>query len=151
MGRVWQNGRPMKVTPSKREEWFAAACAVVSGFMLIAVFSPLEWTWATGVALVPLLAMARRVPVRMAMRLGWMAGFLFWLLSIRWLTHVTVLGWVFMSAYCALYVLPAVWVANRWRGGAAGFSASLAVAWCGGEFLRDGSGEVSHGICWGRG
>ena len=145
MGRVWQNGRPMKVTPSKREEWFAAACAVVSGFMLFAVFSPLEWTWATGVALVPLLAMARRVPFRMAMRLGWMAGFLFWLLSIRWLTHVTVLGWVFMSAYCALYVLPAVWVANRWRGGVAGFSASLAVVWCGGEFLR---GWIGGGFPW---
>ena len=59
--------------------------------------------------------------------MGFFAGFLFWLLSLRWLTHVTVLGWIFIGAYCALFFLPAVRLANRWRGGAAGFAASLAV------------------------
>ncbi len=123
----------------------AAACAAASGLLLFAVFPPLEWTWAAGVALVPLLVMARRAPARMAMKMGFAAGFLFWLLSIRWLTHVTVGGWIFLSAYCALYVLPAVWLANRWRGGAAGFAASLAVVWCGSEFLR---GWIGGGFPW---
>ena len=90
----------MKIAPSSREEWIAAACAVATGLLLFAVFPPLEWTWAAGVALAPLLAMARRAPARMALRMGWIAGFLFWLLSIRWLTHVTVLGWFGLSAYC---------------------------------------------------
>ena len=145
MGRVWQNVGPMNLTPSNRTEWMAAACAVASGLLLFSVFSPLEWAWAAGVALVPVMGMARRAPFKMAMRMGWMSGFLFWLLSIRWLTHVTVLGWVFMGAYCALFVLPAIWVANRWRGGAAGFAGSLAVVWCGGEFLR---GWMGGGFPW---
>lgn len=135
----------MKIAPSSRAEWIAAACAVASGLLLFAVFPPLEWTWAAGVALVPLLGMARRVPGRMAARMGWLAGFLFWLLSVRWLTHVTVAGWIFLSAYCALYVLPAIGLANRWRGGAAGFAGSLAVVWCGSEFLR---GWIGGGFPW---
>lgn len=113
--------------------------------MLYAVFAPLEWTWAAWVALVPLLAMARRVPVRLALKMGLGAGFLFWLLSIRWLTHVTVIGWIFLSAYCALFILPTVWMANRWRGGGAGFVSALAVVWCGSEFLR---GWIGSGFPW---
>lgn len=135
----------MKITPSSRSEWSAAACAVASGLLLFTVFPPLEWTWAAWVALVPLLAMARRAPTKRAMRMGFAAGFLFWLLSIQWLTHVTVVGWIFLSAYCALHVLPAVWMANRWRGGPAGFAASLAVVWCGSEFLR---GWIGGGFPW---
>jgi apolipoprotein N-acyltransferase len=135
----------MKIVPSSRDEWMAAACAVVSALLLFAVFPPLEWTWAAGVALVPLLVMARRAPEQMAQKMGFTAGFLFWLLSIRWLTHVTVVGWIFLSAYCALYMLPAVRLANRWRGGAAGFAGSLAVVWCGCEFLR---GWIGGGFPW---
>jgi apolipoprotein N-acyltransferase len=135
----------MKIVPSSREEWTAATCAVASALLLFVVFPPLEWTWAAGLALVPLLVMARRVPARMAVRMGFVAGFLFWLLSVRWLTHVTVAGWIFLSAYCALFILPTTWMANRWRGGAAGFAASLAVVWCGSEFLR---GWIGGGFPW---
>ena len=135
----------MKIVSSSRTEWAAAACAVASALLLFAAFPPLEWTWAVGVALIPLFAMARRAPLRMALKMGFVAGFLFWLLSIRWLTHVTVAGWIFMSAYCAMYFLPAVGMANRWRGGATGFAAALAVAWCGGEFLR---GWIGGGFPW---
>ena len=135
----------MKITPSSRAEWMAAACAAASALLLFAVFPPLEWTWAAWIALVPLFVMARRVPGRMALKMGYAAGFLFWLLSIRWLTHVTVAGWIGLCAYCALFVLPAVWMANRWRGGAAGFAASLAVVWCGSEFLR---GWIGGGFPW---
>lgn len=135
----------MKLTPSSRTEWMAAACAAASALLLYAAFPPREWTWAAWIALVPLLVVARRVPGRMALKMGYAAGALFWLLSIRWLTHVTVAGWLGLSAYCALYFLPAVWMANRWRGGAAGFAASLAVVWCGCEFLR---GWIGGGFPW---
>lgn len=100
------------------------------------MFPPLEWTWAAWVALVPLWVMARRTNDRRALRLGWVAGWLHWLLAIRWLTHVTVVGWMVLSAYCALYVLPSVWLARRWRGGGLGFAAALAVVWSGSEFVR---------------
>ena len=123
----------------------AAACAAASGLLWFAVFPPLEWTGAAWVALAPLFALAWRVPARMALKAGFAAGFLFWLLSIRWLTHVTVAGWIFLGAYGALFILPAVWLANRWRGGAAGFAAALAAVWCGGEFLR---GWLFGGFPW---
>ena len=126
----------MKIVPSSRTEWMAAACAASSGLLLYAAMPPLEWTGAVWFALVPLLVMARQVPARMALKMGGFSALLFWLLSIRFLTHVSVAGWLFLSAYCALYFLPAIWLANRWRGGAAGFAASVAVVWCGSEFLR---------------
>jgi len=135
----------MKIVSSSRTEWTAAACAVVSALLLVAAFPPLEWTGALWVALAPLLAMARFAPPRLALKMGFVAGFLFWLLGIRWLTHVTVAGWLFLSAYCAAYFLPAVWAANRWRGGAAGFAATTAVVWCGAEFLR---GWIGGGFPW---
>ncbi len=50
----------MKIVPSNRDEWLAAACAVATGLLLYASFAPLEWTWGTWVALVPLFVMARR-------------------------------------------------------------------------------------------
>ncbi len=135
----------MQIKRSSSAEWNAAACAAASGLLFFAAFPPLEWTWAAWAALVPLLVMARQAPARTALKMGFAASLLFWLLSLRWLTNVTVLGWLAVSAYCALYVLPAVWLANRWRGGAAGFAAALAVIWSGSEFLR---GWVFGGFPW---
>ncbi len=135
----------MKITPSSRSEWMAAACAVAAGLLLAAVFAPLEQAWAAWLALVPLLVMARLVPERQALKMGFVAGLLFWLLSVKWLTHVTVLGWLFLALYGALYFLPVVWLANRWRGGAAGFAAAVAVVWCGCEFLH---GWIGGGFPW---
>ena len=127
----------MKLTPSRRDEWVAAGCAGASALLWAAVFPPLEWTWAAWVALVPVLVMARwTVDGRRVLRLAWAAGFVYWLLALRWLTHVTVGGWMVLAAYCALYVLPPVWLARRWRGGGLGFAASLAVVWSGSEFFR---------------
>ena len=126
----------MNLTSSSRTEWMAAACAAASGLLLYAALPPLEWTGAVWFALVPLLVMARQVPERLALKMGGFSALLFWLLSIRFLTHVSVAGWLFLSGYCALYFLPTVWLANRWRGEAAGFAASVAVVWCGSEFLR---------------
>ena len=135
----------MKILRSNREEWLAAACAVATGLLLYASFAPLEWTWAAWVALVPMFVMTRRVSVRKALQMAFVAGLLFWLLSIRWLTHVTVAGWLFLSAYCALFFLPSAWLAQRWRGGAAGFAGAMAVVWCGSEFLR---GWLGGGFPW---
>ncbi len=115
----------------------AAGCAAAAGGLWAAVFPPLEWTWAAWGALAPLWVMARRAASdRQALRLGGAAGFLHWLLAIRWLTHVTVGGWIVLAAWCALFVLPPVWLARRWRGGGLGFAAALAVVWCGCEFVR---------------
>ncbi len=123
----------------------AAAGAAVSALLLYAAFPPLEWTGAAWAALVPLWVVARRTSLRAALKMAGFAGFLFWVLSLRWLTNVTVLGWLAVSAYCAIYFLPAAFAANRWRGGAAGFAAALAVVWTGSEFLR---GWIFGGFPW---
>jgi apolipoprotein N-acyltransferase len=89
--------------------------------------------------------MARFAPLRRALGYGYLAGFVFWLLSLRWLTHVTVLGWIGLCAYCALFLIPVVRAAHRWHGGAFGFAASTAVVWSGFEFLR---GWIFGGFPW---
>ena len=135
----------MKIQRSTSAEWTAAACAAASGLLFFAAFPPLEWTWAAWVALVPLWIMARQVPARLALKMGFAAGLLFWLLSMSWLTNVTVLGWLAVCAYCAIYFLPATLAANRWRGGAAGFAAATTIIWTGSEFLR---GWIFGGFPW---
>ena len=135
----------MKVQRSSSAEWTAAACAAASGLLLFAAFPPLEWTWAAWVALMPLWVMARQVPTRLALKMGFAAGLLFWLLSLNWLTNVTALGWLAVCAYCAIYFLPATLAASRWRGGGLGFAAALAIVWTGSEFLR---GWIFGGFPW---
>jgi len=135
----------MKIQRSNSAEWTAAAGAVATGLLLFAAFPPLEWTWAAWVALVPLWVVARQVPTRLALKMGFVAGLLFWLLSIRWLTNVTALGWLAVCAYCAIYFLPTGFFANRWRGGTLGFAAGLAAIWSGSEFLR---GWMFGGFPW---
>jgi len=135
----------MKITPATRLEWLAALGAALTAGLLQAVFAPLEWTACAWVALVPLLVVARLVPGRLALKMGFVAGGLFWLISIRWLTQVTVLGWVALSAYCALYFLPPVLVANRWRGGGGSFVIMVAAAWSAAEFIR---GWLGTGFPW---
>ena len=135
----------MKLVRSTREEWVAAGSAAATGLLLYAAFPPLEWTWAAWCALVPLQISARRMEEGRALRMGYLAGLLFWLLSIRWLTRVTVAGWIGLSGYCALYVLPTALFARRWRGGALGYAVGLAAVWCGGEFVR---GWLGGGFPW---
>ncbi len=134
----------MKIQASRREEWGAAAGVALSALLLYAVFPPLEWTWAAWIALVPLLVVARRSLGR-PLRLGWLAGFVFWLLSIRWLTNVTVAGWILLSAYCALFFVPVTRLSRRWQGGGLGFAFAVAVVWSGSEFVR---GWLGTGFPW---
>ncbi|HNU49704.1 MAG TPA: apolipoprotein N-acyltransferase [Verrucomicrobiota bacterium] len=52
-------------------------------------------------------------PARTGLRLGYLAGLVHFLISLRWLLHIpfpagAVAGWIALSAYCALY--PAVWL-----------------------------------------
>lgn len=135
----------MKLRASSTLEWRAALAAVMSGLLLVVVFAPWEWTWAAGIALVPLLTVARRGPGRLALQSGLVTGLLFWLISIRWLTQVTVAGWLFLAGYGALFFLPVAWLAYRWQGGALGFASALAVVWCGSEFLH---GWLGGGFPW---
>lgn len=83
--------------------WGGRIAAASSAALLWASFYPLAWQEAAWLAFVPLLAaLPGRNPVE-GFRLGFLAGALFWLASILWLTHVTIPGWFFLALYCALY------------------------------------------------
>ncbi|MBP7830229.1 MAG: apolipoprotein N-acyltransferase [Kiritimatiellae bacterium] len=121
-----------------------AAAGSLSGLLLFAAFPPLEWRNAAWVALVPLLLTARFLPPRRAVKMGFLAGAVFWLGSISWLTRVTGIGWIILSLYSALWFVPPVLLFSAWtaRRGAASGLANLALmalvttAWTGAEYLR---------------
>ena len=77
-----------------------SAC-ILSALLLVAVFPPLEWTGAAWVCLVPVMLISRNLkPLK---RFYWGIGFLFWLVTLNWVRHVTYLGVVILAAYLALY------------------------------------------------
>ena len=129
------------------------AGAAASGLLLMAAFPPLEWKDAAWVALVPLLLAVRRASPKRAAGLGLAAGADFWRISIVWLTRVTVVGWVILSLYCALYMVPIAVLFSAWtaRRGADSGAANvalmllLAAAWSGFEYLRS---TVFTGFPW---
>jgi apolipoprotein N-acyltransferase len=92
--------------------WRLAAC-VGGGLLLAAAYPPGRSPGAAWVALVPFLFLARfSAPVR-SFRWGFLGGLVFWLTSISWLLRLArtggppvlvALGWLLLSAYCALYI-----------------------------------------------
>ncbi|MCX6996293.1 MAG: apolipoprotein N-acyltransferase [Kiritimatiellaeota bacterium] len=119
---------------------------------MAAAFPPLEWSGLAWLALVPLLLAVRGAEPGRAFRLGWLAGFVFWLCSTHWLTHVSAAGWIGLAAYCALYpgwfALAAAggWTLSaRARPGRLLFPALAALVWTGLEWLR---GTLFTGFAW---
>ena len=136
----WATGR----FSLRRADVLRIAGALCTGFLLASAFPPLQWQDAAWVALIPLLVACRFASLRTACRLGFLSGLVFWLCSIHWLTHVTYGGWVILSAYCALYFIPAALLTSWWlRGrGVANWAMNLAfmvvlsLVWSGSEYLR---------------
>ena len=145
----WQGGvaqwQRMKLEKSSWSEVGAALDAALAAVLLAGAFSVRGAPWAALVGLVPLWGMARLAPEGRAMRFGAAAAFAFWAVSLRWLTNVTVIGWLGLSAYCALLVMPSVLFANRWKGGPLGFAFGLAGIWWGMEWFR---GWFGGGFPW---
>lgn len=135
----------MKLERSTWSEAFSALDAALAAVLPAAAFSVRGAPWAALVGLVPLWGMARVAPEARAVRFGAAAAFAFWAVTLRWLTNVTVLGWLGLSAYCALLVMPSVLFANRWKGGPMGFTLGLAGIWWGMEWFR---GWFGGGFPW---
>jgi len=118
--------------------------AVVTGLLLAAAFAPLEWDDAAWICLVPLLLAARAVSPRRAIVLGFVGGSVFWLFSVAWLTHVTVIGWIALSLLCGLFLAPFAWFVSSairamgthvWFRNA-GLMLSASAVWVGLEYTR---------------
>jgi apolipoprotein N-acyltransferase len=138
----------------------ARAAVLVAGGLLGALAFPrtgwaaLAWIW-----LVPALASGALRPSRAALRDGWLAGTVFYVVLLRWLDHtflhysaipwpLTWLPIVALAAYCGLY-LGVVAGAVAWLRGRLGAGRALALApalWVVGEWLR---GWLMGGFPWG--
>ncbi len=82
------------------------AVTLATGLLLALAFPNFNQSWLAWVALTPLLALLRdgALSARHAFRWSWLAGFVFFLVSMWWLSHVTVFGCLVLAAYLALYV-----------------------------------------------
>jgi len=93
--------------------------SVFSGILLFLSFPPFGISFCGWFALVPLMLVCAGASPRRAAFLGWLAGAVFFLSSLYWLRHVSWLGEIGLSFYCALYFIPfAVFVSLRhdgWR------------------------------------
>jgi apolipoprotein N-acyltransferase len=145
-----------------RQYWRWGA-AVLSGLLLALSFPPFESAQIAWVALIPLLlALLQGVGKHRGeifrpkpfFLLGFTSGVIFWLVSMSWLLRLfetspapailIVLGWVGLSAYCALYcgvfAMSVVWVARKigteklWQ--TLLLTVLIPVLWVGGEMAR---------------
>jgi len=78
---------------------------------MAASFVPWNISHMAWIAWVPLISQLLPVDLHSScknpFRLGFLTGFIFWMLTIHWLHHVTYIGMIALAAYLALYV--AIW------------------------------------------
>ena len=92
--------------------------AIVAGLMLAAAFPNLSIAGLAWIAPGLMLAAALGCAGKQSFRIGFIAGFAFWLASLNWLLNIPVagfpiLGWVALSAYNALF--QGIWVWLCWK------------------------------------
>ncbi|MDP3722261.1 MAG: apolipoprotein N-acyltransferase [Candidatus Omnitrophota bacterium] len=77
--------------------------ALGSAALLVFSFPNFNQPWCAWVALVPWLLLLRNCPARAAFWWSYFIGALFFVASMWWLIHVTLVGWIILCAYLALY------------------------------------------------
>jgi len=118
--------------------WHFYLC-LASAVLMYAMFPPLGWGWLAHVAIVPLVILAvRSVSHRMLIASSFLVFFTWWLLKSRWLTPVTVGGYIGMCALMAVYV-PVTLLMIRWLHRKYGLPLTLVapLAWTTVEFVRE--------------
>ncbi len=133
--------------------------AGAAGGALALAYPRTDWAGVAWVAIAPVLALAVTRPPRAAFGWGWLTGFVFFLLLLRWLNFTFgvysdipwPLTWgptALLSAYCGVYValvmLCASWIAAR-RGRGLALAAAPFV-WVVAEWVR---GRLMGGFPWG--
>ena len=102
-------GRAGRILPAA----LRSVAALCTGWLLASAYEPFGYAESAWVALVPLFLVARYSSPRASFRWGFLAGAVFWLISISWLLALcrtggapplVVLGWILLSCYCAVYM-----------------------------------------------
>jgi apolipoprotein N-acyltransferase len=137
----------------------AVVAGVAGGVALSAAYPHPNWDGTAWVALTPVMLTALGRRPRPAFGLGWLGGFAFFLVLLRWLNFtfqtysefpaaVVWLPTALLAGYCALYV-GAFAAALSWIAERRSIALALAAApflWVSGEWLR---GHVLGGFPWG--
>ena len=130
--------------------------SVFTGVLLALSFPGFGNSTLVYVALVPLLFAVQSVSVKRAAGLGMLSGFVFFMISLSWLHHLSGmvegpalrisarLGYGVLALYCSLYFIPVSAVAavgaGRWVGSNlrknVRFMVALTAVWVGSEYLR---------------
>ncbi|HSE92628.1 MAG TPA: apolipoprotein N-acyltransferase [Methylomirabilota bacterium] len=132
---------------------------MAAGAALPLAYPRTDWAGTAWVALAPVLLLAVTRPARASFGWGWVAGFIFFLLLLRWLNFTfgvySAIPWPLtwaptaaLAAYCGFYVglvmLCVSWVAERRGRGRA--LAAAPFLWVTAEWLR---GHLLGGFPWG--
>lgn len=80
--------------------------AILSGVLLMLAFAPFDILEAVWVGLIPLWIACRHATPKRAVLLSWLCGLTFFAGSMNWLTSVSVVGFLGLAMYCALYFMP---------------------------------------------
>ena len=111
---------------------------IVSGLLSLASAPPYGYGVAAFFSLIPLLHAVRMAPnYRVSFLGGWVAGIVFFVPALAWLIPVTVVGWLALALYCALYFAIFA-IAIRWasRLSALWTALFLAACWVLLEYIR---------------
>jgi apolipoprotein N-acyltransferase len=137
----------------------ALLAVAAGGYALSVAYPHLNWDGTAWAALTPVLLTALGRRARPAFGLGWLGGFVFFMVLLRWLLFTfetysafpAVIMWLptaLLAGYCALYVggfaAMLSWLAERWSIALALTAAPF--VWVTGEWLR---GHVLGGFPWG--
>jgi apolipoprotein N-acyltransferase len=101
----------MSSTAALRNPWYRSTLAIAlpGSLLMFAALPPLAWGVVGWIAPLPWLVLiqAGELPGRRAYRALWLAGFVFWMMTVHWLRlphPATSLGWLALAAYLAFYL-----------------------------------------------
>ena len=113
----------MSIRPGATK-WLRLPVAALAGIGMATLFPPYDVGALVWLVMLPLLVLLWTAPPRFrwwrGFGIGWVAGMVMFLVSLHWLTVVSPVGWVALSAYLAVF--PGLWggwmagMGNPWRG-----------------------------------
>jgi len=85
------------------DRWKRRLCLLFGSAVLVLSFSPFDFFPLAFVSILLLLGCLGFTPLRKSFRYGYFFGFLFYFVSLYWISHVTGAGWIFAAFFQALY------------------------------------------------